>query len=116
MGKIGANSYRDGILQGVVITPSTNEQVDIRYVGSPMELMQVAMFLGLEPVGEPDEDEGVISLTDERGGFATLAPTDRASDLLHTVAAMQQKLMESGDPEEMLRRLRDGDSDGFQFP
>lgn len=91
MSGIGTNTYKPGVLQGVVITPMNEETIEIRYTGSPLDLMKVAMFLGLEPIGEPDPASPVMELKDKRGGYATLQPAERASDLLQTVAALAQE-------------------------
>jgi hypothetical protein len=93
---IGSKTYKDGVLQGVVIAPVTGESIEIRYIGTPMDLAATARFLGLEPVEgaveNADPDNPVMSLTDGRGGYATLQPAERASDLLHTVAEMTAQL------------------------
>ena len=104
-------TYTDGVLQGVLVAPVTKESHEIRYVGTPMDLVAVAQFLGLEPVDgsdlNADMDSPVVEMQDGRGGYATLQPVDRASDLLHTVAEMTQ-MMRSGDmPDEIKQMLRD---------
>lgn len=91
MSGIGANTYKPGVLQGIIVTPVNEEAIEIRYTGSPLDLMKVAVFLGLEPTGAPDESNPVIELKDNRGGYATLQPAERASDLLQTVAAVAQE-------------------------
>ena len=70
--------------------------------------------MGLEPVDGSDinarDDSGVMELQDGRGGYATLQPVDRASDLLHTVAEMTHLIAHgSDDPEQsdLADRLRD---------
>lgn len=94
MSGIGSNTYKPGVLQGIVITPSENTPVEIRYTGSALDLMKVAVFLGLEPTTSPenaDPNNPVIELKDNRGGYATLQPAERASDLLQTVAAIAKE-------------------------
>lgn len=94
MSGIGSNTYKPGVLQGIVITPSENTPVEIRYTGSALDLMKVAVFLGLEPTDSPENvnpDSPVIELRDNRGGYATLQPAERASDLLQTVAAIAKE-------------------------
>jgi hypothetical protein len=94
---LNSRTFKDGILSGTVVTPDSTEAVDIRFVGSPLDLMKVAMFLGLEPVQSQiddlleDRDPGQIILTDNRGGMATLCPTERASDLIQSIAAFAQE-------------------------
>jgi len=112
---IGHKTYRDGILQGVLVAPKTNESHEIRYVGTPMDLVATAQFLGLEPVDgsemNANDDSAVMELQDGRGGYATLQPVDRASDLLHTVQEMTA-MMRSGDlPDELKRMLRENGID-----
>lgn len=108
-------TYKDGVLQGVCVAPKTNESHEIRYVGPPMDLVCVAQFLGLEPVDgselNANPDSPVMELQDGRGGYATLQPVDRASDLLHTIAEVKQ-LMESGQlPDEIKRLMREAGID-----
>lgn len=91
MSGIGSNIYKPGVLQGVVMTPGSNEAVEIRYTGSPLDLMKVAIFLGMEPIGDQEDDDPVTQLKDERGGYATIQPAERASDLLQTIAQMAQQ-------------------------
>jgi len=91
---IPCNTYKDGVLQGIVVTPVTDEPVEIRYIGPPMDLIKVATFLGLEPTESEvnlDPDSPVLELRDDRGGYATLQPAERASDLLQTVAAFAKE-------------------------
>jgi len=88
---IGSNTYKDGVLQGVIIVPQSGEAVDIRYIGSPLDLMRTAIFLGLEPVNSGDDETACMELKDPRGGYATLQPAERASDLLNTVAQMARE-------------------------
>lgn len=95
---LNSRTFKDGILQGTVITPDSEESVDIRFVGSPLDLMKVAMFLGLEPcqgeveaMSNGDKHDGQVMLTDNRGGYATLVPTERASDLIQSIAAFAQE-------------------------
>lgn len=90
---MNSSTMKDGILQGVVITPFSGQSIDIRFVGSFRELVMVARFLGLEPspdqIAAPREgenDDALILLHDQHGGHATLQPVDRASDLLRTIA------------------------------
>jgi NAD(P)-dependent dehydrogenase (short-subunit alcohol dehydrogenase family) len=85
------------------------------YVGTPMDLVATAQFLGLEPVDgsemNANDDSAVMELQDGRGGYATLQPVDRASDLLHTVQEMTA-MMRSGDlPDELKRMLRENGID-----
>ena len=108
---IGHKTYKDGVLQGVLVAPKTNESHEVRYVGTPMDLVAVAQFLGLEPVDgselNSDMNSPVVELQDGRGGYATLQPVDRASDLLHTVAELTA-MMASGDlPDEIKRMMRE---------
>jgi hypothetical protein len=108
-------TYKDGVLQGVLVAPKTNQSHEVRYVGTPMDLVAVAQFLGLEPVDgselNANDDSAVMELQDGRGGYATLQPVDRASDLLHTVAEMTT-MMRSGDlPDELKRMLRENGID-----
>jgi hypothetical protein len=111
-------TYKDGVLQGVLVAPGKEgKSHEIRYVGTPMDLMAVAQFLQLEPVDgsdlNTDLDSPVIDLHDGRGGYATLQPVDRASDLLHTVAEMTA-MMRSGDlPDEIKRMMREA---GIELP
>jgi len=96
---IGSKTYKDGVLQGIVVAPVTGESIEIRYIGPPMDLIAVAQFLGLEPVNSDEETDfsnPLTALQDNRGGYATLQPAERASDLLHTVAEMTAQLRESG--------------------
>ena len=111
---IGHKTYKDGVLQGVLVAPVSNQSHEIRFIGTPMDLCQVAQFLGLEPVDGSElnsrADSAVMELQDGRGGYATLQPVDRASDLLHTVAEMTHMIAHgSDDPDnaELVERLRE---------
>ena len=112
---IGHKTYKDGVLQGVLVAPVTMESHEIRYVGTPMDLQAVASFLGLEPVegSEVNNDftSPVIELADSRGGYATMQPVDRASDLLHTVAEMTREMRDAGGFEELKQKLREAGID-----
>lgn len=93
---LSPRTYKDGILQGTVITPGSEEPVDIKFVGAPMELMKVAAFLGLEPMRNESDDMavdggGTATLFDSRGGYATIAPTERASDLIQSIMQEAQE-------------------------
>ena len=103
-------TYKDGVLQGVLVAPQTHDSHEIRYVGTPMDLVAVAQFLGLEPVDgselNADMSNPVVEMQDGRGGYATLQPVDRASDLLHTVAEMTQMMREGDLPDEIKQMLR----------
>jgi len=125
----GHKTYKDGVLQGVLVAPVSGETHEVRFVGTPMDLCAVAQFLGLEPVDGSDinarDDIAVMELQDGRGGYATLQPVDRASDLLHTVAEMTHLIAHgSDDPEqsELAEKLRDrlrqqqGDGDDPKMP
>jgi hypothetical protein len=110
-------TYKDGVLQGVLVAPKTNESHEVRYVGTPMDLVSVAQFLGLEPVDgselNADMSSPIIELQDGRGGYATLQPVDRASDLLHTVAEMTQMMRDGDLPDEIKRMMREA---GIELP
>lgn len=114
---IHSKTYKDGILQGVLVAPVSNESHEIRYVGTPMDLASVANFLGLEPVEgsevNADFSTPVIEMTDGRGGYATLQPVEQASDLLHTVAEMTHMMSHGDLPEEIKRAMREG---GIELP
>jgi hypothetical protein len=107
----------DGVLQGVLVAPVTHESHEIRYVGTPMDLQAVAQFLGLEPVGDSevnnDFSNPMVELQDGRGGYATLQPVQRASDLLHTVAEVTMMMRDGDLPEELKRMMRDN---GIELP
>lgn len=96
---IASNTYKDGILQGVVVTPGEEEPVEIRYIGPPLDLMKVATFLGLElKDGQEEESSGFMELKDPRGGYATIQPCERASDLIQTVLAFAKDLGQDPPP------------------
>lgn len=96
---IGSNTYKDGILQGVVVTPMEEEPVEIRYIGPPLDLMKVATFLGLELKDENQGQESAfMELKDPRGGYATIQPCERASDLIQTVLALAKELGDDPPP------------------
>lgn len=114
---IASKTYMDGVLQGVLVAPVTHESHEIRYVGTPMDLQAVAQFLGLEPVGDSevnnDFSNPMVELQDGRGGYATLQPVQRASDLLHTVAEVTMMMRDGDLPEELKRMMRDN---GIELP
>lgn len=111
-------TYKDGVLQGMLVSPGRDgKSHEVRFVGTPMDLVAVAQFLGLEPVDGSEinarDDTGMMELQDGRGGYATLQPVDQASDLLHTVAEMQAEMKTCGSFEEFKQKLRD---QGMEIP
>lgn len=110
MGMGPIQAFKAQLMMGVYVCPEGHQHT-VRYVGSIPELAQIADMMGLEPPSRPinpnaDIEEEPTILTSESGTYITLAPVDRASDLIQSILTQV-----ASDPiEELFRDIFGGDN------